>query len=59
MYVPYTDGMYDLPSSGVSCSLRLIILFANVDISRHILMVDTFILTKSNMDWNKYHNRII
>jgi hypothetical protein len=30
-------------------SLRPIILFANIDISRHILVVDTSILAKSNM----------
>jgi hypothetical protein len=30
-------------------SLRPIILFANVDVSRHILVVDTSVLPKSNM----------
>jgi hypothetical protein len=31
-------------------SLRPILLFANMGISRHILVVDTSILEKSNMD---------
>jgi hypothetical protein len=31
-------------------SLRPIILFVNVDVSRHILVVDTSVLAKSNMD---------
>jgi hypothetical protein len=54
--------------------LRPIILFANIDVSRHILVIDTSVLAKSNMDrreyefrkqtWNKYgantnKNRII
>jgi hypothetical protein len=35
-------------------SLRSIILFANVDVPRHILVVDTSILAKSNMDRREY-----
>jgi hypothetical protein len=35
-------------------SLRPIILFANVDVSRHILVVDTSVLAKSNMDRREY-----
>jgi hypothetical protein len=35
-------------------SLRPIILFANVDVSRHILVVDTSVLAKSNMGWREY-----
>jgi hypothetical protein len=31
-------------------SLRSIILFANIDVYRHILVVDTSVLAKSNMD---------
>jgi hypothetical protein len=31
-----------------------IILFANVDVSRHILVIDTFILVKSNMGRKEY-----
>jgi hypothetical protein len=31
-------------------SLRPIILFANIDVSRHILVIDTFVLAKNNMD---------
>jgi hypothetical protein len=31
-------------------SLRSIILFANIDVSRHILVIDTSVLAKSNMD---------
>jgi general stress protein CsbA len=34
-------------------SLRPVILFANVDISRYILVVDTSVLAKSNMDKRK------
>jgi hypothetical protein len=30
-------------------SLRPIILFANTDVSRHILVIDTSVLAKSNM----------
>jgi hypothetical protein len=33
----------------VHYSLRPIILFFNMDVSRHILVVDTFVLAKSNM----------
>jgi hypothetical protein len=35
-------------------SLRPIILFANIDVSRHILVVDTSILIKSNMGRREY-----
>jgi hypothetical protein len=35
-------------------SLRFIILFANVDVSRHILVIDTFVLAKSNMGRREY-----
>jgi hypothetical protein len=35
-------------------SLRPIILFANTDVSRHILVVDTSVLAKSNMDRREY-----
>jgi hypothetical protein len=31
-------------------SLQLIILFVNIDVSRYILMIDTFVLAKNNMD---------
>jgi hypothetical protein len=34
---------------GILYSLRSILLFANIDESRYILLVDTFILVKSNM----------
>jgi hypothetical protein len=34
--------------------LRLIILFANVDVSRHILVVDTSVLAKNNMNRREY-----
>jgi hypothetical protein len=34
-------------------SLRPIILFASIDVSRHILVVDTSILAKSNMGWRE------
>jgi hypothetical protein len=36
-------------------SLQPIILFANIDVSRHILVVDTSLLAKGNMDWREYH----
>jgi hypothetical protein len=32
------------------------ILFANVDVSRHILVVDTSVLAKSNMGQREYKN---
>jgi hypothetical protein len=35
-------------------SLRPIIFFVNIDISKHILVIDTSILTKSNMDRREY-----
>jgi hypothetical protein len=41
----------------LSYFLRPIILFANMDVSRHILVIDTFILAKSNMDRREYINR--
>jgi hypothetical protein len=31
-------------------SLRVIILFVNIDVSRYILVVNKFVLAKSNMD---------
>jgi hypothetical protein len=34
--------------------LRSIILFANTDVSRHILVINTSILMKSNMDRREY-----
>jgi hypothetical protein len=37
-----------------SYSLRSIILFANIDVSRHILMIDTSVLAKSNMNRREY-----
>jgi hypothetical protein len=37
-----------------SYSLRSIILFANIDVSRHILVVDTSVLAKSNMGRREY-----
>jgi hypothetical protein len=36
-------------------SLRPIILFTNMDVSRHILMVDTSVLAKSNMGRREYN----
>jgi hypothetical protein len=33
----------------IKYSIRPIILFANVDISRHILVIDTSVLAKSNI----------
>jgi hypothetical protein len=36
--------------------LRPILLFANMDISRHILMIDPSVLAKSNMDRRDYKN---
>jgi hypothetical protein len=39
-------------------SLRPIILFANVDVSRYILVVDTSVLAKSNMGRREYINSI-
>jgi hypothetical protein len=35
-------------------SLRPIIVFANIDVSRHILVVDTSVLAKSNMGRREY-----
>jgi hypothetical protein len=37
------------------CSLRPIILFANMDVSRHILLIDTSVLVKSNMGRREYY----
>jgi hypothetical protein len=38
-----------IPSSFLKYSLRLILLFVNIYVSRHILVVDTSVLAKSNM----------
>jgi hypothetical protein len=35
-------------------SLRPIILFANIDVSKHVLVVDTFIFVKSIISQRKY-----
>jgi hypothetical protein len=35
-------------------SLRFIILFTNIDVSRYILVIDTSILAKSNVDQREY-----
>jgi hypothetical protein len=40
-------------------SLRLIILFANMNVSRHILMIDTSVLAKSNIGRREYHWRSV
>jgi hypothetical protein len=37
-----------------SYPLRPIILFANIDVSRYILVIDIFVLAKSNMDRREY-----
>jgi hypothetical protein len=37
------------------CSLRPILLFANIDISRYILELDTSVFVKSNMDRREYN----
>jgi hypothetical protein len=37
-------------------SLRPIILFANIDVSRHILVIDTSVFVKSNMGRREYYN---
>jgi hypothetical protein len=43
----------------ITYSLRLIILFTNIDVSRHILVIDTSVLTKSNMGQRKYNIELI
>jgi hypothetical protein len=40
-------------------SLRPILLFANIDVSRHILVVDTSILAKCIMDRREYYKMIL
>jgi hypothetical protein len=35
-------------------SLQPIILFANMDVFRHVLVIDTSVLAKSNMDRREY-----
>jgi hypothetical protein len=47
-----------IQASNLYYSLRPIILFANIDVSRHILVVDTSVLGKSNMDEREYLKRI-
>jgi hypothetical protein len=39
-------------------SLRSILLFTSMDVSRHILELDTSILMKSNMDRREYNKNI-
>jgi hypothetical protein len=45
---------YYVHADSLCYSLWLILLFANIDTSRHILMIDIFVLAKGNMDWRKY-----
>jgi hypothetical protein len=40
--------------NNMNYSLRPIILFVNIDVSRHILMVDTSVFVKSNMGRREY-----
>jgi hypothetical protein len=40
-------------------SLRPIILFANIDVSRHLLVIDTSVLAKSNMDRREYKEWLV
>jgi hypothetical protein len=42
-----------------SYSLRPILLFANKNVSRHILVLDTSILAKSNMGRREYQNYML
>jgi hypothetical protein len=37
-------------------SLRSVILFANVDVSRYILVIDASVLAKCNMGRKEYYN---
>jgi hypothetical protein len=48
----YSVSAFYLPQK--EYSLRSIILFANVDVSRHILVEDTSVLAKSNMGRREY-----
>jgi hypothetical protein len=42
------------PDAEIYYSLRPIILFANADVSRHILVIDTSVFVKSNMGRREY-----
>jgi general stress protein CsbA len=46
--------VFSLHNVETSYSLRSIILFANVDVSRYILIIDTSVLAKSNMGRREY-----
>jgi hypothetical protein len=37
--------------------VRSILFFINTGVSKHILMLDTFIFVKDNMDWREYYSR--
>jgi hypothetical protein len=50
-------GVFDVVEDGWY-SLRSIILFTNLDVSRHILVVDTSVLAKSNMGRREYMFRL-
>jgi hypothetical protein len=47
-----------LLNSDIYYSLRPIILFANTDVSRHILVVDTSVFMKSNMGRREYNEKV-
>jgi hypothetical protein len=57
LIIPFSWGSQQggyLPASFTRNSLRHIILFTNIDVSRHILVIDTSVLTKSNMSQREY-----
>jgi hypothetical protein len=39
-------------------SFRPVILFANIDVSRYILVINIYVLAKSNMGQREYYNHI-
>jgi hypothetical protein len=46
----FVQFMHVEKKDNIQYSLRPIILFANIDVSRHILVIDTSVFAKSNMD---------
>jgi hypothetical protein len=49
-------SIFNVLKAAFCYSLRPIILFANTDVSRHILVIDTSVFAKSNMGRREYYS---
>jgi hypothetical protein len=50
----YINFAHIVSKNKIQYSLRSIILFTNIDISRYILVIDTSVLEKNNMNRREY-----